>query len=244
MNLNVLLCRHHTADDVISLSMSTGDWFSVEERDAPSDGEVPLDARFDMAIRGTYYQGDTVRYCAYWDYSDRFCFRDNHDQITPLFERARNGKIRALHTSIDAVVEPAKKPSGALEQGKSRFKLVVDGKVTTDVVYESQLFLRLYGADVTPFSDRTLGSWDFFVGVAEAVHCLSSEHTHPEKSETAKHEWANVSLPISQHSGEVCEKNGRWGRVDDLKESHLLWKGERMPRNHGKNVDWVWLGPS
>ena len=244
MSLNVLLCRHHTAGDVISISEDSDDWFAMDENERPSDGEVPLYARFDMEVRGTYFQIGTSRYCAYWDHSSRFCFRDNRDHVTALFQLDSDRKIRPLHASIEAHVEPAKRASGALEQGKSRFALTVDSECVSDVVYESQLFLRLYGADLTPFTDRTIGSWDFFRGVVEAVEHLGSSSNAlqvPQTVEINPDIEPGGDIPISQRSGETCCKTGRWGRVDDLNEAHLLWKGEKMPRNRGADVEWVWL---
>ena len=245
MNPRLFLCAHHTAANVISISEDSADWFAIDENEAPSDGEVPLDARFDMEVRGTYFREGTSRYCAYWDHAGRFCFRDNRDQVTPLFQRDSNGQIAALHDSIIALVEPAKKASGALEQGMGRFTLMADNELVADVMYDSQFFLRLYGADFTPFADRTLGSWDFFWGVVEAVENLESSSgalQRPHELDTSVDASSDGDVPISQRSGETCCKDGKWGRIDDLGEAHLLWKGETMPRSRGADVEWVWLG--
>ena len=239
----MILARHHTGNDLISLSETDQNWHALPQDQWPSDGEVPLDHRYSMNIKGTYFQADTSRYCAYWTSSDDFCFRDSNDRVYRLFHRDGRGHTRP-YGEVRAIVSPALTTAGAQRPGYLVFDLSVDGNTVVRFEYDGRLFRRLYQSDITAFSDRTLGSWDFFVGVVEAVDALdraAKDQPQSMETETSSPHSASSDVLTSLFSGETCNRRGRWGRVDDLTEAHLIFEGETMPKSHGAKVKWVWL---
>jgi len=240
---SVILARHHTSADLIALGETDADWHALPESEWPADGETPLELRHAVPVRGSYYQHENQRYCAYWSSVGDFCFRDSSDHVWPLFHRDADGAI-SMRPGVETSIAPALDTSGFERAGFLRFSLSVGGERVFTIDYDGRPFRRLYQSDTTPFSDRTLGSWDFFVGVHEAVEALKKAATlESDLPETPKTESppAAFETPITRVSGQTCSRTGRWGRVDDLHHSHLLFEGEIMPKSQGHEVQWVWL---
>lgn len=164
----VILARHHTNADLISLSETDAHWHALPESEWPADGETPLELRHSAPVRGTYYQQDNQRFYAYWSSDGDFCFRDNNDHVWPLFHRDVDGGI-VTRARILTTIAPATDASGFERAGFLEFTLSLDDKRVFEMDYDARLFRRLYQSETPPFSARTLGSWDFFVGVHEAV---------------------------------------------------------------------------
>jgi hypothetical protein len=239
----VILARHHTSGDLIALSQTTGDWYALPEDEWPSDGEVPLDLRHSMPVRGSYYQNESQRYCAYWSSDGDFCFRDSNDQTWPLFHRDDEGRV-SPRSAVETSIAPARDATGFERAGFLTFALTIDGIRRCAIDYDARLFRNLHQSDTTPFSDRTLGSWDFFVGVHEAVDALNAAAKKMSApSEACRDTQGSFTSepPITLLTGQSCTRAGRWGRLDDLHENHLLFEGETMPRSCGHEVQWVWL---
>ena len=179
----VILARHHTRDELIALSEVSEHWHALAEEEWPSDGEVPLFLRDTMAVRGSYHQVETARYYAYWSAAGDFCFRDNADRIFRLFHRAADGNTMA-YGDVRASLAPAIAPNGCIRPGFFAFDLSIDAHPISHIEYKGELFRALYRNDITPFAERTLGSWDFFAGVTEAVEALREEVAGKQPSPT------------------------------------------------------------
>jgi len=240
---SVILARHQTNADLIALSETSADWHALPESEWPADGETPLELRHSVPVKGTYHQQDNQRFCAYWSSEGDFCFRDNSDRVWPLFHRDIDGSI-VTRARILTSIAPATDASGFERAGFLEFTLSMDEKRVFEMHYDARLFRRLYQSDTTPFSDRTLGSWDFFVGVHEAVESLNAaarEQGHPADGCDDILSPETSETPVALTTGQSCSRTGRWGRVDDLHENHLLFEGEAMPGSCGQEVQWVWL---
>jgi hypothetical protein len=179
----VILARHHTCDDLIALSETDNHWHAIPEEQWPADGEAPLHLRDSMSVKGTYFQRDTVRFCAYWSEAGDFCFRNSADQVFRLFHRDSNGNTSA-YGDISATISPAINTTGPTPQRLLAFDLILNGQKISHFKYDGELFRQLFQSDTTAFTDRTLGSWDFFVGVSEAVDALKRHAAQVQRTHT------------------------------------------------------------
>lgn len=240
---SVILARHHTSGDLITLDENNPDWHALPEEEWPTDGDTPLELRHSVPVKGSYYQHESQRYCAYWTSDGDFCFRDSSDHVWPLFHRNSRGEI-STRARVETTIAPALDTSGFERAGFLSFTLSLDGQRVFAIDYDARLFRRLYQSDTTPFADRTLGSWDFFVGVHEAVEFLNSAARQANSQADSSSDAVVLptsETPITLATGQTCSRAGRWGRVDDLYENHLLFEGEIMPKSRGHEVQWVWL---
>lgn len=109
-----------------------------------------------------------------------------------------------------------------------------NGALLHQVSYFSHRYLQLYMMDITPFTDRDLGTWDFFVALKDACEKIGAKCS-------SKPEDLALVTRIRANTGEACPRDGYWLVADTMDKQMELQRGQSMPPHQGRNVCWEWV---
>ncbi|MCO4857224.1 hypothetical protein MKD49_12115 [Herbaspirillum sp. WGmk3] len=230
----MLICQHHTSRDVIDFEPTTGLWRYV---DTPWRGsDIDLIAHFALPIMGSYIVVEGERFYAYWTADRVLMFVTPDNKQFALFRHLAGALFEDLRDGLQLDLVPAQKNDGSLVPGYSTmFLRDEDGGLLHTITYNSNYYLQLYLADVTPFTDRNLASWDFFVSLKNGIEKISGMCISAEKI-------ADVDTSrIRIKSGVACPQTGYWLVADLVDDKEYVEAGSPMPRSFDREVTWEWL---
>ncbi|MBP1317823.1 hypothetical protein RJO15_19815 [Herbaspirillum huttiense F1] len=229
----MLVYQHHTGSEIIDFEPENGLWRYPEEEQRTSDLEIL--ARFSLPVRGSYTEVNEKRYYLYWT-ADRILNLITPDNKTyPLFRHLKEALFEDLSNGLQIVIAPTQNNDGSEKQGYSTVRLSdKDGRILHEVSYNSRYYLELYMSDLTPFTDRTLSTWDFFVALKDGV----------EKIRKKCVPWPGTIadvVRIRSKSGQTCPKSGFWLVADLVDDKIECKQGDIMPLSLGRDVAWEWI---
>ncbi|ALU90493.1 hypothetical protein Hrubri_3333 [Herbaspirillum rubrisubalbicans M1] len=187
----MLLYLHHTAGDVIALAPRTYLWHYAE---TPRGGTDTSIMGFVVEpIRGSYTEVDGKRYYLYWTVDRILKFVTPNNKQFALFRHLTGALFEDLRDGLQLDLVPAQKNDGSLVPGYSTmFLRDEDGGLLHTITYNSNYYLQLYLADITPFTDRNLASWDFFISLKNGIEKMSGMCISADKianSQKIKSRW-------------------------------------------------------
>ncbi|EIJ46392.1 hypothetical protein GWL_34200 [Herbaspirillum sp. GW103] len=231
--MKMLIFDHVTGDDIIDFDPATGLWrYPEKPRVTP---ELEIMARFTLPVRGSFTEVDGKRYYLYWTADRILLFRLPDGTEYTLFRHLSDARFEDLRDGLKFEIVPAERRDGSAIPGYSTVRMHdKTGTLLHEVSYFSQRYLQLYMMDITPFTDRDLGTWDFFVALKDAVEKISKKCSS-EQNESP------LASRIRARTGERCPLDGFWLVADSVDYRIEAKQGELMPSSQGRNVNWEWI---
>lgn len=229
----MLIFNHVTGADYIDFDPATGLWRYPETE--PHTPELDIIARFALPVRGSFTEVDGHRYYLYWTADRTLIFRLPDCTEYALFRHLDGAHFADLREEKRIEIGPATSCDGTAIPGYSTVRLHdKNGALLHQVSYFAHRYLQLYMMDITPFTDRDLGTWDFFVALKDACEKIGAKCS-------SKPEDLALVTRIRASTGEACPRDGYWLVADTMDKQMELQRGQSMPPHQGRNVCWEWV---
>lgn len=230
----MILYRHHSLDDLIDLDDISGAMRELAEDDpaTPHPGGLPVTMRADASVCGSYTIEDGRRCCLYW----------HHDQL--ILRTPEQCRLALFRREADRLLTDLL-PGGAIAMqadGDMATFTLRDGSGASlfAITYAARRYQAMFGMGgmIAYTPDETLGDFDFFVGVRDAVDELK---TIAAACAALAGSAAPIDGLVMARSGQTCPRAGLWAACRHLDTWRDLATGACLPPIEGAAVDWVWV---